>query len=155
MAASKHSSALDIKVWQESIPAGSTLTLREAHDHKVILLDTLTGSIVTLPPARGSGAHFKFVVSVLATSNSHIIKVANTVDTMMGQIVVNGDDAANAAVSFSAGATDDTITLNRSTTGSVVIGEMIVLEDVAPGKWLVWGFTNATGVEATPFSATV
>jgi hypothetical protein len=155
MAASKHSSALDIKIWQESIPAGSTLTLREAHDGKIILLDTLTGSIVTLPPARGSGMTLKFVVSVLATSNSHIVKVANTVDTMQGIAWIEDTDTGNAVLAFASGATGDTITLNRSTTGSVSLGEMIEVIDLAPGKWQVSALLTATGAPATPFSATV
>jgi hypothetical protein len=150
-----HPSAMDIKVLSKSYPAGSTLTLKEEHDGGVIKLDTLAGSIVTLPAAGGTGMSFRFVVTVIATSNSHIVKVANANDTMQGIIVVDGDDAANAAVAFTAGATADTITLNRSTTGSVTIGEWFDVMDIAPNKWQVVGATTATGVEATPFSATV
>ena len=59
------------------VAAGATLTVTTAlHDNKTILLDTLAGSVCTLPAASGSGARFKFVVKAKATSNSHKIQVA-------------------------------------------------------------------------------
>lgn len=135
---------------------GSTLTLTVAtHDGKLIPLDTAAGSVVTLPAASGTGARFRFYVSVLATSNSHIIKVANSSDTMVGIISTISDDAGAALKGYIAGATADTITLNRSTTGSVSLGEYIEIEDVATNLFLVRGVTSSTGTEATPFSATV
>lgn len=148
-------SAQDIKILSLPVAAGATKSLTEKNDGNIIKLDTLAGSIVTLPPAVGSGIKFLFAVTVIATSNSHIVKVANAADTMQGVLVVDGDDAANAAVAFTAGATADTITLNRSTTGSVTIGEWIEVIDIAPNKWQVRGAISASGTEATPFSATV
>jgi hypothetical protein len=51
----------------------------------------------------------------------------------------------------------DTITLNRTTTGSVNVGEWIEVEDVATATWAVKGMlTDGRGVRnATPFSAAV
>lgn len=137
--------------------AGATKTLTAAaNNNGTILLDTAAGSVVTLPAATGSGAKFRFVVSVLATSNSHIVKVANASDTMIGIIQGHRVDTGNAVLGFAAGATDDTITLNRTTTGSVSKGEWIEVEDVAANKWAVTGMLSATGAAfATPFSATV
>lgn len=136
--------------------AGSTLSVTvAAHNKKVIKLDTATGSVVTLPAATGSGAAFTFVVTVLATSNSHIVKVANSSDTMQGLAHLIDTDTGGAVVGFAAGATADTITLNRSTTGSVSLGEVIEVEDIAANKWQVTAFLSATGAPATPFSATV
>lgn len=137
------------------VAAGSALTLTVAtHNGKTIKLDTAAGSTVTLPAATGSGARFRFVVSVLATSNSHIIKVANASDTMQGLIFLR-DDTSDNAVAFAAGATADTITLNRTTTGSVALGEVIEVEDFATNVFHVRGFLANTGTPATPFSATV
>jgi hypothetical protein len=147
--------ALDHKILRPIVAAGATKLLTYNDDGSVVKLDTLAGSIVTLPKAVGSGVSFLFIVSVLATSNSHIVKVGNTTDVMQGIILMNGDTAANAAEAFAAAATDDTITLNRTTTGSVTLGEHIEVMDVAPGVWQVRGAVSATGVEATPFSATV
>ena len=139
------------------VPAGATRTLSPTVDaFKLIRLDTLTGSVVTLPPALGSLRQFDFVVSVLATSNSHIVKVANAVDVMRGVILGSRVDVGNAVLGFAAGATDDTITLNRTTTGSVSLGEWLEFTDIAAGVWAVRGVLSATGAAfATPFSATV
>lgn len=134
---------------------GSTKTLTAADTGKTIKLDTAAGTVVTLPAASGSGVKFRFVVTVLATSNSHIVQVANASDTMIGGVVIADTDSSGAASSFFAGATGDTITLNRSTTGSVSLGEWIEVEDVATNKWFVRGVLSGTGVVATPFSAAV
>jgi len=137
------------------IAAGSTKTLTVADNHAIVKLDTLTGSVVTLPAATGCGAKFKFIVTVLATSNSHKIQVANASDTMIGVVFEEDTDSSNAVLGFAAGATSDTITLNRTTTGSVSKGEWVTVEDVAANVWLVRGFTTVSGSPATPFSAAV
>lgn len=139
------------------IAAGATLALTEAtHDGRTILLNALAGSVVTLPAATGSMAKFGFLVSVLATSNSHIVKVANASDTMIGLISGTRVDSGNAVLGFAAQATSDTITLNRTTTGSVSPGEYFEVQDIAVNLWEVKGMLSATGAAfATPFSATV
>lgn len=137
------------------IAAGSTKTLTSINSGSIVALDTATGSVVTLPAASGSGARFRFIVTVLATSNSHIIKVANVSDAMQGFIFTMSDDPVTVKGFFAVAGTSDTITLNRTTTGSVTKGEMIEVIDVAANVFQVKGFTSATGVEATPFSATV
>ena len=149
---------LQKRPWAGSIiPAGATKTLSPTVDaFKLVKLDTAAGSVVTLPPALGSMRRYDFVVSVLATSNSHIVKVANATDVMRGIIMGTRVDSGNAVLGFAAGATDDTITLNRTTTGSVSLGEWLILQDIAAGIWHVRGMLSATGAAfATPFSATV
>ena len=137
------------------VAVGSALTLTlAAHFGKTMKLDTAAGSTATLPESTGSGAVYRFLVSVLATSNSHVIKVANATDVMRGMIF-SVDDTSDNAVGFIAGATADTITLNRTTTGSVSLGEIIEIEDYAAGFFRVLGFITNTGSAATPFSATV
>jgi len=67
------------------VAAGATLTATElAHDGKTILFDTAAGSIVTLPVATGTGTIIKLLVSVTATTNSHIVKVADATDLIHG-----------------------------------------------------------------------
>lgn len=137
------------------VAGGSALTLTAAtHAGKVIRLDTATGSTITLPAATGTGNVYGFVTYVLATSNSHIVKVANSTDVMSGALVVV-DDSNGSATTFGTVAASDTITLNRTTTGSVKIGEMFFITDVKAGYFNVFGVVIATGTEATPFSATV
>lgn len=146
------------KLSSRVVAGGATLSATVAlHEGRTILLDTAAGSIVTLPAASGSGARFRFLVSVIATTNSHIVKVANASDTMTGMLLAVSDDAGFPVKGYTADATAgaDTITLNRTTTGSTVKGEWIEVEDYAANKWAVKGTVAATGTEATPFSATV
>lgn len=138
------------------VAGGSALTLTAAlHAGKTIKLDTAAGTTITLPAATGTGNIYAFRVSVLATSNSHIVKVANSSDTMQGFAVMSDTDTGSAGSVFMAGSTADTITLNRTTTGSVSLGEYIEITDVATNLFHVKAFLSGTGTVATPFSATV
>ena len=137
------------------VAAGSALTLTvAAHEGKIILLDTLAGSTVTLPAATGSGARFNFLIKTVATSNSHVIKVANSSDTMAG-VIYMAQDGGDTVLAFEATGTADTITLNRSTTGGTQKGEWVELIDMDTNVWAVTGGLVGTGTEATPFSAAV
>lgn len=139
-----------------AVAAGSALTLTAAtHGGRLIQLNTLTGSTATLPAASGSGVEFDFVVSVLATSNNHVIRVANASDVMVGNVTNRDTDTTDAFAGFNTTSTSDTITLNRTTTGSVTVGEWFRLKDIATNKWRVEGYTTSTGTPATPFSAAV
>lgn len=124
------------------------------HDGKTLLLNVLSGHTIILPPATGSGCKLRFFISVAATSNSNIIKVQNSIDTIAGALALT--IAAGGAVSgFQTAAADDTITLNRTTTGGAVRGDHLDLEDVVTGIWSVRGVLQATATPATPFSSTV
>lgn len=142
-------------VTSASQAAGSTHTVTTADKSKVILLDTATGSTVTLPAATGTGNTYRFLVSVLATSNNHIVKVANSTDVMQGSAYFADTDGTAAINGFITASSSDTITLNRTTTGSVTTGETIELQDYAAGFWRVEAFLSNTGTPGTPFSATV
>jgi len=143
------------------VAAGSTKTLSSANNKQVIALDTATGSVVTLPAASGSGLQFTFYVKTLATSNSHIVYTASAngvggSDVFEGIIPGTRVDSGNAVLGFAAQSTSNTITLNRSTTGSVTKGETFTVQDVATNVWLVKdAFLSSTGAAfATPFSHT-
>lgn len=141
-----------------SVPVGSSLTVDVSDSGKTHLLDTAAGSVATLPAATGSGATYKFLVSVLATSNSHKIQVANATDYFIGIIATVNSATVTAYVAANSGTVatnSDTITLNRTTTGSVSVGEWIEVCDVAANKWSVRGQTSSSGTSATPFSAAV
>lgn len=133
------------------VAGGSSLTLTSANYGNLVKLDTATGTAITLPAATGSGGYIDFVVSVLATSNSHTITCASG-DKYQG-IIFTGDDTGAAAQWFAAVAgTSTIITLNRTTTGSVTIGENIRVVDFAINRWQIQGFITNTGTAATPFS---
>ena len=135
--------------------AGSAKTLVAAvNNNQVVKLDTATGSTVNLPPATGSGTKFKFIVSTLATTLNHIVQTAtSSSDFMMGSLILS--NANSTASVFNATATSsNTITLNRTTTGSVTLGEHIEVEDVASNLWFVRGVLSSSATPVTPFSNT-
>lgn len=139
---------------------GATKTLTAANAGQTIKLDTAAGTVITLPAATGTGNKFKFLVTVIATSNSHVIKVANATDFFVGAIWGVSDDPATvkgwiAANSGTVATNSDTVTLNRTTTGSVTVGEWIEVEDVATATFAIRGLITQTGTEATPFTAGV
>jgi hypothetical protein len=137
------------------VAAGGTETLTAAgYTGKTIALDTAAGSVVTLPTSTGGGAVYKFLVTVTATSNSHVIKVGNATDEFRG-FVIQAASEATAPNFWWAADNDDTITLNRTTTGLAAQGEYFEIVDAVAGHYFVRGFSNASGSEATPFSATV
>jgi hypothetical protein len=124
------------------------------HDGKTLLLNSLTGNTVILPPAVGSGCCIRFVVTVAPTSGSTIIKVQNVTDVMIGTVGIS--IAAGGALSaFATAPTSDMITLNRTTTGGASNGEFLEFEDVLAGFWHVAGILHGTAAPATPFSAGV
>lgn len=135
--------------------ADTALTLTAAtHGERIVTLShTGAASTVTLPAATGTGNIYRFIVAAVNTSN-HVIKVANATDVMEG-IAWMAADGGNTTVGWESGASDDTITLNGTTTGGAAIGDMVELIDYASGKWGVKAFLTGTGTEATPFSATV
>jgi hypothetical protein len=143
------------------LSAGATRQLQRSDTGSIVFLDTAGGSVVTLPFATGSGKKYRFIVTVLATSASHKIQVQSATDFFVGMITTMSDDSpptvkAFASVNSGTVATNsDTITLNRTTTGSVTVGEYLEVEDIAAATWFVHGLTSSTGTEATPFSAAV
>jgi hypothetical protein len=132
----------------------ATLAMTKArHAGQLIVLDKVDGIAVTLPPASGSGAVYRFFVRSTITSSSTTIKVANTSDSMLGMALTFPDDAAPVG-GWAVVANDDTITLNGSSLGGY-LGDQITITDVATNLFMVLACLRQTGTEATPFSATV
>ena len=126
------------------------------HAGKTLLMGEVGGnaaSTFTLPAATGSGAEYRFIVSVVNTSN-YKIQVANADDTIDGSIILH-QDGGNSVISFNTVAASDTITLDGTTTGGVSIGDELTLVDMATNQYSVKGVLTASGTEATPFSAAV
>lgn len=147
--------ALDVSA--RLIAGGGTLSLTQLlHDGKTVLFDTAAGSVLTLPASSGSGMRIRAVVSVLATSNAHVIQCVGT-DMMQGAVGIIDTDTSDATIQFAAivGDTFDTITMNRTTTGLAAPGDWVELEDVVSGVWAVRGLIRASGSVATPFSSAV
>ncbi|MCB1282361.1 MAG: hypothetical protein KDB18_12645 [Salinibacterium sp.] len=137
------------------VAGGSALSLTQAlHDGKTVLFDTAAGTTLTLPAATGSGARFRCVVSVTATSNSHKVQCVGD-DIMQGSIMNIDTDTSDATKAFATEADSDTVTFNRTTSGACVPGDWVEFEDILADVWAVRGTVQATGVVITPFSAAV
>ncbi|MGN6772628.1 MAG: hypothetical protein ACTHJQ_22680 [Rhizobiaceae bacterium] len=135
---------------------GSAVTLdRHIHRNAVVVLNRAAGVTVTLPAASGTGDVFKILVGTTVSSNSDIIQVANASDTMVGHIATGlTTGAAGADFGEAIGGTDDTITMNGTTTGGVK-GSYVEVQDVAANLWLVQGNLVGSGTLATSVSAAV
>lgn len=122
------------------VAAGSTLAVTEAlHDGKIIALDTAAGCTVTLPASSGSGAVYRFLVTVTPTSNQHTIQVANATDVLSGSVNLLDNDAA-AQTAYAATGADDTWIGNGTTKGGI-IGDTITVVDMLAGFFHISGQT--------------
>lgn len=135
-----------------TITASATLD-RDTHGGAVTRLSAAAGLTVTLPASTGKGDVYKLFVLTTVTSNNYVIQVANASDTIAG-IATTATTTTGAGTHEAAGGTDDTITLNGTTTGGIV-GSYIELEDVSANLWRVNAHLAGSGVLATPFSAAV
>lgn len=140
---------------------GATQTLSaNAHSGRTLVANRAAGIAFTLPAATGSGAKFKIVVGTTLTSGSLSVAVGEASDYMRG-FATFANDTDGSASNFETANTgtlateSDTITLNRTTTGIGTIGDTIECEDIATDIWLVQVRAQASGTEATPFSAAV
>ena len=144
------------------LPAIHTFTATDAvtiaeHAGRTLLLGEVGGNAavtLTLPAATGTGAVYKFIVSVTNTSN-YKIQVADATDTIDG-IMMYLDEDGTAVSAFPTVAASDTITLNGGTQGGIV-GDYLELIDIATNQYHVRGVMRvAAGANpATPFSAAV
>lgn len=134
----------------------SALTLDyDLHNEAPIVINRAAGCTVTLPAATGSGAKFRVVVGTAVTSNSIVIQVANAADTMAGHLATGlATGAAGADFGEALTGTDDTITMNGTTTGGLA-GSYVELTDVAANLWLVNGRLVGSGTLASSASASV
>ena len=129
----------------------STVTIEKGpHLGMPIVLNRAAGCTATLPAATGSGNTYNFIGAIDATGDQ-IIQVTGD-DTMAG-VAYLGNDSAGASCFYTAAATD-TITLNGTTKGGKK-GWRVTCTDTAADTWSVMVMSEASGTEATPFSAAV
>ena len=126
--------------------AGRTLLLGEVGGNALVTL--------TLPDATGSGATYKFIVSVTNTSN-YVIAVPDASNTIDG-VMMYLDEDGTAVTAFPTVAASDTITLNGTTTGGV-LGDYLEIVDIAADQYHVRGVMRvpAGSNPVTPFSEAV
>lgn len=134
-----------------TVTAATTLN-RDSHAGNVLVLNSTTGRIITLPSATGKGDVYTLFVSATVSSGSHVVKVAASTDDSFGGGVAISTDIAG--ITMLAASDSDTITMNGTTTGGLV-GSWMRFTDISSGKWLLEGFLCSSGIEATPFSAAI
>jgi hypothetical protein len=130
-----------------TITAATSLT-RNVHADALILLDSTTGRILTLPASTGKGDTYRVYIPTTVSSGDHVV-AALTTDIIQGAVAVATDIAG---VTCPTTATSDKITMNGSTTGGL-LGSYLELRDAKSGQWMVTGTLVSSGSEATPFSA--
>ena len=121
-----------------------------AHLGMPIVLNRAAGCVATLPAATGSGNTYNFIGAIDATGDQ---KIQVTGDDTMAGVAYLGNDSAGASCFYTA-ATSDTITLDGSTKGGLK-GWRVTCTDMAADTWAVMVMSEASGTEATPFSAAV
>lgn len=136
------------------IAVTASRTLGAAEQGTTVVVNAAAGLTLTLPASAGTGYEYDVFIGTTVTSNNVVIQVANSTDVMSGVCVAATDNASDVVVAFETAASSDTITMNGSTKGGI-LGDRIVLKDVASGVWAVRMTVSATGTEVTPFSAAV
>ena len=150
--------AADVSTRNVPLAVTTAITVA-AHEGRTIAMSGAGAArTFTLPTADSDavGSKFRFVVAEVNTSG-YLIKSARGADVMKGTVIgaSTGDSATDAARTWTAGSTDDTITINGTTTGGVSIGDWIEIECLAVNLWVVRGVVVQSGAEATMFSDTV
>jgi hypothetical protein len=141
-------------VSQRNVSATASLTLDERiHENRTIVLNSTSALTVTVPLATGSGAIYRFIVGTVNT-NSYFFKPPTGTTLFKGTILQTNSASAGALRGWSPGATDDTITLNGTTTGGAAVGDYIEIQDIAANTYAVRGSVTSSGA-ATPYSDTV
>lgn len=128
--------------------AGGTETLTVADCGQTTLMDTITGSVITLPAATGSGCEFHFLVTVTNTSNDHSVVVVGN-DEFVGGLTSIGTTADQSDAFTAADAGDvDAIQMNGSTEGGL-LGTIITVKDISADNWGLSGSVISTDASAT------
>jgi hypothetical protein len=136
-----------------SLTAASTTITDEGFVGSRLVFNRAAGATAILPAATGSGNRYEFIVGTTLSGGNYVVRVANSSDIFVGWALFSAD-AGDTAVMFETAADSDTITMNGTGTGGVR-GARVIVDDIAANLWAVNCISNASGTEATPFSAAV
>ena len=93
-----------------------------------------------------------YTIWVPTTISTSSLKIGtNGTDKFVGTIFGVDTDSSNALVAYTAGATNDFINFNGTTTGGVA-GTWVQIVAIAANKYVVNGIALGTGTVATPFA---
>ena len=130
-----------------SLAANVTLTLPA--------IDTSANPTTSGPgqdPSTANNQGVTYTVWVPTTISTSSLKIGtNGTDKFVGSLLSVDTDSSGAVVGFTAGASNDFITLNGTTTGGVA-GTWVQIVAIAANKYMVTGVVNGSGTVATPFA---
>ena len=151
------------------ITASTTLS-PEAHGGRIVAVGGSLAAALTLtlpaintssnPTTSGPGQDpstvnnegVVYTIWVPTTISTSSLKIGtNGTDKFVGAVLSIDTDSSGAAVGFVAGASDDFINLNGTTTGGVA-GTCIEIVAIAANKYMVKGSVLGSGTVATPFA---
>ena len=130
-----------------SLAAALTLTLPAIN---VSTNPTTSGPGQNPSTANNEGVVYTIWVPTTISTSSLKIGTDGT-DKFVGAVLSIDTDSSGAAVGFVAGASDDFINLNGTTTGGVA-GTCIEIVAIAANKYMVKGSVLGSGSVATPFA---
>lgn len=130
-----------------SLAANVTLTLPA--------IDTSANPTTSGPgqdPSTANNQGVTYTVWVPTTISTSSLKIGtNGTDKFVGSLLSVDTDSSGAVVGFTAGASNDFINLNGTTTGGVA-GTWVQIVAIAANKYMVTGVVNGSGTVATPFA---
>jgi hypothetical protein len=151
------------------ITADTTLS-PEAHGGRIVSVggSLATALTLTLPainvstnpttsgpgqdPSTANNEGVVYTIWVPTTISTSSLKIGTDgTDKYVGSVLSIDTDTSGAAVGFVAGASDDFINLNGTTTGGVA-GTCVQIVAIAANKYMVTGTVLGTGTVATPFA---
>jgi len=133
---------------------GATRTLKPAESGAVILLDRAAGIVITLPaPTANAAIVYDFIVKTSVTSNAYTISTDAATTFLVGSVLNDDTDTADAVAWFCTTSAGTTVTLsaNGSTKGGLV-GSRYRLSSYDATHWLVEGVNKGSGDVTTPFA---
>jgi hypothetical protein len=103
-------------------------------------------------PSTANNEGVVYTIWVPTTISTSSLKIGTDgTDKFVGAVLSIDTDSSGAAVGFVAGASDDFINLNGTTTGGVA-GTCIEIVAIAANKYMVKGSVLGSGTVATPFA---
>jgi len=103
-------------------------------------------------PSTSNNLGVVYTVWIPTTISTSSLKIGTDgTDLFVGSVLSIDTDTSGAAVGFTAGASDDFINFNGTTTGGVA-GTWVQIVALAALKYMVKGTVNGSGVVATPFA---
>jgi len=103
-------------------------------------------------PSTSNNQGVMYTIWVPTTISTSSLKIATDgTDRYIGSVLSIDTDSSGAAVGFTAGANDDFINFNGTTTGGVA-GTFVQIYAIAALKYMVTGTVLGTGTVATPFA---